>query len=281
MKTKNELSGKVLYCLSVLLYVINDSLLKFLSIKLSLGTLVFFRALFGIVILILISIAFKVNLYHLKSYRSIFERCLYSFITVSLSIKALKGLNFQLYNIYYHLAPVFTVILAVWLLKEKLNRKIFISIVFCFLGSFITFNSKLGGELKYHIYAILASFFWALSITKLKKVSSESKPIKILFYATLFNLIITFPFIHDIWIEPELYYYIILLAITHITAFYLVIVSLQRLSLSKAAPLEYTGIIWSLIIGYITWEENLEIQNIVGFTLIIVSSYCCMKLNKK
>lgn len=274
-------NGRFLYCISVLLYVIHDSLLKFLSTySLTEGT-IFYRAFISLSILIAISLTKKINVLYIHSFKNMFLRCFFSLVTLWFSIKALAGISLQVYNIYYHLSPLFAVFFAIIFLKEQVNKKIFIALFLGFIGGIISFNTEIGGSITCRIYALLASASWALSITTLKKLTENVKPITILFYSSLFNVLITTPILEENQLSYNELCVIILLSIIHLAAFYLMIISLQQLPLYQAAPLEYTGLIWAFIIGYLIWNEKVDYNIIIGSALIIISSSYSFRLRNK
>ena len=58
---------------------------------------------------------------------------------------------------------------------------------------------------------------------------------------------------------------------------------------SSIAPYEYSLIIWSIIIGYLIWNDFLSFQGYLGLLLILIASfllyieniYCILKLIQK
>lgn len=277
--SQKRINPTLTYCLSVFFYVVSDSFIKRLSYDFDITEIIFYRAFFGLIIIIVLASSYHYPVYKINSLKIMTLRCLLSFLTFYMSIVSLKGISLHVYNTYYHLSPLFSYFFAIVFLKEKLNFKTLVLLGFAIIGVYLSAVTDSGGILKFKIYALITSILWALSITSLKKLSNNDSASSIVFYSYLFNFI-TGLFIFDIK-NYFCYKYLVIsiLSIFHLAGFYLMVVSLKKLKLSHASQLEYTGIVWALLIGYFIWEETVDYKIIIGASMIIVSSFYIYKLN--
>jgi drug/metabolite transporter (DMT)-like permease len=49
---------------------------------------------------------------------------------------------------------------------------------------------------------------------------------------------------------------------------------------SKVAPFEYTGLIWSILWGWVFWQDWPDLQGWLGISIIAVSGICVLLLDK-
>lgn len=112
-------------------------------------------------------------------------------------------------------APVYVAFLSVWLLKETIGRRDWISIVMVLIGMGIFFIGKLSlGTLIGNILAILSGITFALFIVLMRKQKDVSGLESILM-GNILTAILCFPFIlnSDIWLNAQNWKWLILLGV--------------------------------------------------------------------
>ena len=87
--------------------------------------------------------------------------------------------------------------------------------------------------------------------------------------------IIEYSFILRSWDFPSVNNFLILfiIVITGVIGFFSIFGAYVIGSPSSIAPYEYSLIIWSIIIGYLAWNDFLSFQGYLGLLLILIASF--------
>lgn len=282
MLTRVRVSGATIYGLGVLLFAVNDALLKILSQHYASYDIIFFRSFFGVLLILGVQVL-RGQLVSLKTDRAwiMTLRSLFGFLSIYFSIKSLVGLDLASYNIFYHMAPLLIAALSILFLKEKPTKRIIIALLVGFTGVVISFRGGLGPFDIYKGYVMLGAISWALSLLLIKFLSAKASTESILFYTALFNVVVAAPFVENFHIPFIEWSYFLIPTIVHSLAFFLIIEGIKRSSLVDLAPLEYTGVVWTLILGYLIWHELPDLWMFIGGALIILASFEAMRAKKR
>ncbi|MBL0318295.1 MAG: DMT family transporter [Alphaproteobacteria bacterium] len=171
-------------------------------------------------------------------------------------------------------APLFTTILAVIFLSEKVGYHRMIALVIGFLGALIILRP---GTSAFHVQSLIVlvtTCFWALASVFMKMLSRTEKPITIVFYFTLIMIPVSFPFAYMHWETLTLTDMLVLLAIG-------VSSSLGQLSLTTAisktdtsfvVQFDFFRLIFASIFAYIAFHQTLDQPVLIGAVIITVST---------
>ena len=179
-------------------------------------------------------------------------------------------------------APVFTVILAIIFLKEKLTPQCLMALFLGFIGVLfilrpdVSFN--VGG-----MFILLSSLIWAISLIFIKKLTRTDSAITISLYAGVGMVPATF---------VMAYPYLEIISITQLAVIFFIAVSgtlaqtllnsaLKRGDLSFLLPLDFLKLIWSVIIGSVFFGESAPLLLWVGGAFIIGSATLIVITGKK
>ena len=227
-----------------------------------------------------------------------FIRTNFNFFAVSLFTISIWYLRVSTVQIISSLNPIIVTYLSVILLKEKFYNRYIIGIILCLIGSIIIINNekKQSSEVKIKnnennenengningftsgmIKGILCCFGSTLincAVDICNKVLAKNKiPITTqLFYLGSFTLTYSFIYIVFVWRFKFCIPYI-LLSFLQGTFFYIANTTfnfgIQRIDLSKAAPISYTKVVFVLLLGGTFLGEKVYFTDFVGAALII------------
>ena len=222
----------------------------------------------------------------------------FNFFAVSLFTISIWYLRVSTVQIISSLNPIIVTYLSVILLKEKFYNRYIVGIILCLLGSLIIINNEkkqssevkvkgkendndnnvtVGGFTSGMITGIMCCFGSTLincAVDICNKVLAKNKiPITTqLFYLGFFTLSYSFIYIIIVWRLKVCIPYI-LLSFLQGTLFYIANTSfnfgIQRIDLSKAAPISYTKVVFVLLLGQILLGEKVYFTDCVGAALII------------
>lgn len=170
-----------------------------------------------------------------------------------------------------YLSPVFTTILGIFLLREKVKplQFLFFGIAFCGILLVKGFDPRV--SVLYLLLGIGAAFFAGLAYNIIRKLNTTEHPLVIIFYFPLVTLPLTAYWVISNWVQPqgEEWLYLLLIGILTQVAQYFMTRSYQMEELSKVASLNYIGIVYALGFGYIIFEETFHTLTYIGMMLVL------------
>lgn len=170
------------------------------------------------------------------------------------------------------LSPIFTTILGIWIVKEKVNplQWLFFAISFGGIVMIKGFDTRISIEMA--LLGIGAAFFSGVAYNMIRKLKSSEHPLVIIFYFPLVTLPIVAIYSGFNWVMPEGNEWVILLAIGVLTqvAQYFMTKSYQSEELAKVANINFIGIIYALGFGYVLFDETFNLLTYLGMTAVLV-----------
>jgi RarD protein len=266
------------------------------KIDLNSSEIAFLRGVIGSLFLLIASFLVK----HKPSYKALKENALLLLLS-----GAAIGLNwiflFESYRyttisnatISYYFAPIFVMILAPWVLKEKLTSIKVICIITAMIGLFLIVNPGAGsaGGPQNHtvgiLYGLLAAAFYA-SVVLMNKFIKNLSGFEITLVQLMAASLVLLPYI--LWqgnlnftgLNSTSIIFILILGIVHTgLAYFLYFTSLQELKGQTIAVLSYIDPISAVIIAAIFLSEGMTMIQMVGGLLVLGSTFLSEKLELK
>lgn len=170
------------------------------------------------------------------------------------------------------LSPIFTSILGIFIVKEKVHPKQWIFYLMAFAGLIIIQGFDPRVSIQMFIIGISSSVFAGLACNIIRKIKMTEHPLVIVFYFPLVTTPLTGIYSAFNWTMPEGNEWLILLAIGVLTQFaqYFMTMSYQSEDLSKVASLKYLTIVSALGFGYIFFDETYNWIVFSGIGLILL-----------
>jgi len=170
------------------------------------------------------------------------------------------------------LSPIFTTILGIWIVKEKVNplQWLFFAISFGGIVMIKGFDTRISIEMA--LLGIGAAFFSGVAYNMIRKLKTSEHPLVIIFYFPLVTLPIVAIYSGFNWVMPVGEEWIILLAIgvlTQVAQFFMT-KSYQSEELAKVANINFIGIIYALGFGYVLFDETFNLLTYLGMTAVLV-----------
>lgn len=234
----------------------------------------------------------KNRLARLASWRLLstsFVRALFVVLTASCFFFALSQLPLARAVTIVFTAPLFMVLLSRLVLGEPISASALLAIAIGFCGVLIIFGDAflepLGGALIPMASALLASLFYALSIVLSRKHTAHTAPEEMVMLQSGFAFLMALPFgllplPQTEWLPIEGRIWLLFMGIGLLgTAGHLMIVwALKRETASRLGPIEYTGLIWAVIFGYLFFDEVPEGRTLIGAALVVLA---CLVAGRK
>jgi drug/metabolite transporter (DMT)-like permease len=221
-----------------------------------------------------------------------------------LIIRGLAGtiaLTIFFYTIHYlplaiastiqYLAPIFTVILAMIILKEKVKALQWFFIGLSFTGVALIALDKITGnnsgpeDISFFWLGlgIIAAVFSGLAYTAIIKLKSTDAPITIVFYFPMIAMPIMILLCFYSFTMPRGIEWLFLLIIGIFTQFAQILMTraLHLGSASTITPFQYLGAIYAFLIGYFVFDETLSLIVNIGIFLVVAGVIVNAVLRKR
>ena len=239
------------------------------------GQVMFFRGFFGIIpIIFLIPRARFKNFYQTNRFGLHFLRCIAGLIALAAIFQALRNLPLATVTSITFAAPIFTTILSIFFLSEKIGFYRWAAVFVGFVGVLIITEPGLSNLNIYYLYPIIfcvGMSYVAITIRQL----SRTEPVWLISF--FFSFAITLIGIFSIpfgWVMPNLIDFSLLCLIGLLggTANLLLSQSYKLSEVSLVTPLKYLALIFAIIFGYFIWDEVPTLKTLTGASLVIFSS---------
>nr|WP_298690849.1 DMT family transporter [uncultured Dongia sp.] len=183
----------------------------------------------------------------------------------------------------YYAAPVFVTVMSIFLLRETVTRARWAAVIVGFIGVAIAANPTGRPEIWPALLVLVAASFWAFATILVRKIMDVEPTInQMLFTNGLFVVVcaVTLPWM---WQQPDLFDLLLMVGLGCASGAgqYLLYESFRHAPASAIAPTEYTALVWSVILGYLIWQDLPTIPGIIGAVLIVGASLIVMLGDRK
>lgn len=169
------------------------------------------------------------------------------------------------------LSPIFTSILGIFIVKERVKPLQWLFFLLAFGGIIIIQGFDHRITPLYMIIGVFAAFFSGLAYNFIRKVNTTEHPLVIVFYFPLVTLPVTGAYSFFEWEQPVGWEWLYLLLIGVLTqiAQYFMTKAYQAEELSKVASLKYISIIYALGFGWVIFDETFNLMTYVGMLVVL------------
>jgi len=248
-------------------------LIKVLGQKLDVTVVTFFRALFGL--LTVLPFALRLGADGVKTRRLPLHlfRATIGAAAMSCGFYALTKLPLADAVAISFTRPLFLIVLAVTFLGEVVRIRRWSATFVGFIGVVVMVRPSVDIEAA-SIIALVGTFFVAVAVVCVKKLSTTERPTVMLFYFGIVSTIVTAVPAAYYWRTPTGPELIALLGVGALAATGQVCV-IRSLTVGEAtavAPLDYTRLLFAAVIGYMFFAEVPDIWTWVGAGIVISAS---------
>lgn len=170
--------------------------------------------------------------------------------------------------------PLFSVVLAILLLKEKVSWEKWIALIIGYMGVILMLAPQ---DTTIHLavgFSLLANIFASLTLITLKKLTSSESQLTIMFYTNIISLAITGSIICITCetIDPQDIPVLIGVGLAATLSQVCNLKAIKSGEISLISPFEYTRLIFAMPIGYMLFSELPDPMDLVGSLFIIGAS---------
>ena len=172
------------------------------------------------------------------------------------------------------LTPIFICIGASFLFKEKITGFRFFAIIISFIGALIILRPGLKLFETGHGCMLFAAFVFSFSYLMVKQVSEEKSSTEIVGFLSLFTTLFLIPMAIYDWesINNTNLFLLFLTAIIATCGHITMTMAIKSAPMVVIQPFTFLQLVWSVILGFILFNENIDIFVIIGGIIILLST---------
>jgi drug/metabolite transporter (DMT)-like permease len=169
------------------------------------------------------------------------------------------------------LTPIFTTLLGIFLVKEKVKPLQFLFFGLAFCGTVLIKGFDARVSAYYLLLGMGAAFFSGLAYNIIRRLNVTEHPLVIIFYFPMVTLPLTGYWVLSAWVQPQGAEWLYLLLIGVLTQFaqYFMTKAYQLEELSKVSSLSYISIVYALGLGYLVFDETFHTLSYLGMMLVL------------
>lgn len=267
----NILSSAVsLMLLATLCFSLMNVLVKFIS-HIPVIEIVFFRALITLLISLVMLRRAKVSIWG-NNRKVLFLRGLFGFIALTFFFITIQNIPLATAALIHYLKPIFTVLIAFIILREKIHPLQWFFFALSFAGVFVIkgFDSRI--SFLFLSLGLVSAILAGAAYNCIRYLKETEHPIVIVLYFSLVASPITGVLMFWNWVRPSFLDVLIILGIGILTqiAQILMTKAYQIEEASKVASITYVGVIYALGFGFIFFNETFNTWVILGMFLVVL-----------
>jgi drug/metabolite transporter (DMT)-like permease len=273
--------GKTYMLLSTLFYAMLNICVKQLH-HLPALELIFFRSFISFFIC-------AIGIWHARvfffghNHRWLFIRGVSGIMALWLYFTSLQHIPLASAVAIQYTSPIFTAIFATFLLKEKMNGWKWFFFLLSMAGIFMLkgFDSRI--SMQFTLIGITSAVFSGLAYNAIRKLRHTEHPLVIIIYFPMVALPITALYSYFHWIAPQGIEWILVLLMGLFTQAgqFCATKAIQMERLEQVTFLNYAGILFALILGFLLFDESFALESIVGMLLILSGIFLNLMEKKK
>jgi drug/metabolite transporter (DMT)-like permease len=170
-------------------------------------------------------------------------------------------------------APLFMTALSVPLLGERVGWRRWSAVTVGFLGVLIAAQPSAAGISAGALYALAAALFYALTLVTSRQLSTTESSHTILFYYSLFVVIALGAWMPWVWVTPRLQdlWLIVFAGVAGSFGQFFLNQAFRYGEVSLLAPLDYSGLVWAGLLGFVVWGD-VPTPAVLGGSAVIISA---------
>ncbi len=271
LRAGNNGEGVYFMLISVFFFAIMNATAKSLQ-HIPVHELVFFRSL----------IVFAVSYYYIRKLhlpvagnnkKWLLIRGISGLVALLLFFTTLKKLPLASATSLQYLSPIFTVLFAVWLNHQKVRSVQWVYFSLAFVGVILIKGFDKSIDLLWVGVGVLSSIFAGFAYNSIIRLRHSDHPYTIVIHLTFVSIPVTAVWLIFDFVMPvgSDWLWLLLMGVCTQIAQYCATKALISGKADQVTPWNYTGAIFSLIIGYFIFDEIVSWMAIAGIVLIVVA----------
>lgn len=251
-----------------------NALVKYLKV-IPAVEIVFFRSIVSFIMSYVMIKKLNVKIFDKKNFKLLFLRGLFGALALILYFTTIQNIPLAAAVTILYLAPIFTVILAIFINDERPHPMQFPFMFLSLVGAFILKGPDSNIPFKYFLMGLTAALFAGFAYNIIRKLKGKADEHLIIFYFPMITIPIVTPIMVKEWVSPDFTQLILLISIgifTQIAQIFMTKAYFKE-KVSKIGHFNYLTSVYSIFIGFFLFNEIIDLKTIIGISLIITGVY--------
>jgi drug/metabolite transporter (DMT)-like permease len=170
--------------------------------------------------------------------------------------------------------PIWTAILAVMFLGEKLNVRKIVAITFGMLGVLVIVRPGMGTMETGHLIVLCAAVSFGISMVMVKSLTRTESVVRIIFWMLVVQSVIGLIPAWMEWRNPplSLWPWIVAIAFTGMSSHFCLARALTYADATIVSPMDFLRLPFTAMVGWLIYSENVDAFTIGGAALILLGN---------
>lgn len=171
-----------------------------------------------------------------------------------------------------YLSPIFTTIIAIFFLGEKVKYLQWVFYAMAFGGVLLIKNFDPRISMLFLILGVFSAFCSGAAYNIVRKLRDAEHPFVIIFYFQIIGIVVSFPFMVYDWKTPTAagWFMLFLIGILSQLGQIFLTNAYSREKAASVAIIIYTGLIYGIIAGWFVFGETQTLETILGMLLVVL-----------
>ena len=267
-------TGFVVVLVSYFTFALHDALVKVLVAHFAASEILFMRSLTALGLCLIIGGRSTVTRGLFSPMRGkLLSRALLTFVAWLLYYSSGRYLGLAQMITIYFASPLLIAVMAGPLLGERVPPIRWVALALGFVGVVLAARPNGGGPLLPVICVGTAAVIWAYAMILMRQISAELRGWDQVFVIAVLFLIGCGASLPFVWKTPSLPALLLMLALGVLStiAQLLLIEGVKLAEASVVAPMEFSGLLWSFVFGYVIFGDVPAVGVFLGAGLILTS----------
>lgn len=264
----DSLRGVIFMLLATFVFALMTVFVKLLP-NIPVLEIIFFRAIFSVAVCLYSLLKARIPIFG-NNKAILIIRGLAGVTALSMNYYLIQVVPLAAASTLTYLAPIFTTILGIFFVKEKVSPLQFLFFALSFSGILVIqgFDNRI--SLFHLVLGISTSMVMGLAYNCVRKLSTTEHPLVIMFYFPLLCLPVTGLWIVFNWTMPlgREWFYLVMVGLTSQVAQYYLTRAYQIAEIATVSIVNYTSIIYTITLGLIIFGESFNSMTYLGMALV-------------
>jgi drug/metabolite transporter (DMT)-like permease len=204
----------------------------------------------------------------------LFIRGVFGTAALTIFFFTIQNMDLSIATVLQYLSPIFTLFIGVWLFKDRVTLLQWLMIGIAFMGVFVIGYHKMidaEKDVQWLFWGLLSAFCSGVAYNAIIKCRETDTSLNVVIYFPMIAIPIMliwacFEFVMPIGVE-----WLIIIAIGLVTQAAQVFMTkaLHAGKSSEIIPFKYFGAVYAVVIGYLIFDERLQLFSFLGILLVV------------
>ncbi|MDJ1157905.1 DMT family transporter [Chelatococcus sp. SYSU_G07232] len=183
------------------------------------------------------------------------------------------------------LSPIFLALFGMIILRERVGGRIVVALAAGFIGMLVIVSGlgEAGGVTRIPwdgaAAALASALSYALSMVLLRARAARDRVEIIILFQNVGPALVIAPLAAGAWVVPAVpdYTLFALIGLLGTTGHLILATAFARAEAARLAPLEYTAMVWAVLLGFVFFGEWPGVTTLAGAALIIAGAFAVVR----